>query len=128
MTRPFVMVAVFAAFMIAGYMGLLMSPLDGTVWWMCALGVGMATFPLCMTLINLRTRSSQTASATSGYVQGIGYALASVGPIGIGLVYEATGSWTVPLIVLSAAMVPGVIAGYFACRPQFVEDSLPAIQ
>jgi len=126
MKRPFVMVAVFAVFMIAGYMGLLFSPLTGTVLWMCALGVGMATFPLCMTLINLRTRSSQTASATSGYVQGIGYALASMGPIGLGLIYQATGTWTVPLIVLSAAMVPGVIAGYFACRPQFVEDSAPA--
>ena len=122
--RPFIMVAVFAAFMVTGYMGLLMSPLNGTVWWMCALGVGMATFPLCMTLINLRTRTPQTASATSGYVQGIGYALASVGPIGLGLLYEATGSWTAPLIVLSVAMVPGVIAGWYACRPQFVEDSI----
>lgn len=124
MKRPFTMVGVFAVFMLVGYLGLLVSPLNGTVVWMCALGVGMATFPLCMTLINLRTRSSQTASATSGYVQGIGYALASVGPIGLGLVYEATGSWTAPLIVLCAMMVPGVIAGWFACRPQFVEDSI----
>ena len=126
LNRPFIMVAVFAVFMVVGYTGLLISPLEGTVLWMCALGIGMSTFPLCMTLINLRTRSSQTASATSGYVQGIGYALASIGPMGLGLLYGATGTWTAPLIVLSAALVPGVIAGWYACRPRFVEDDARA--
>ncbi len=123
MRHPFIMVAVFAVFMVAGYVGLIVSPLDGTVLWMCALGVGMSTFPLCITLINLRTRSSQAASATSGYVQGIGYALACFGPMGLGLLYGATGTWTVPLLVLAATSVPGVIAGWYACRPRFVEDS-----
>ena len=92
---------------------------------MCALGIGVSTFPLCMTLINRRTRTPQSASAVSGFVQGIGYGLACFGPISLGLLREATGAWTIPLLTLAATVVPGVIAGWFACRPRFVEDSAP---
>lgn len=124
--QPFVVVAVCGALMVVGYLGLLISPLAGTLVWVCALGLGVSTFPLCMTLINLRTRSAQTASATSGYVQGVGYAIAAVGPIGVGLLYEATGALTVPLLLLAGVTVPSVIAGWYACRPRFVEDDAGA--
>ncbi|MFC8923011.1 CynX/NimT family MFS transporter [Cellulosimicrobium sp. NPDC057127] len=123
--NPFVVVVASSVFLVAGYLGLLLSPLDGTPVWMCALGIGVSTFPLCMTLINRRTRTPQTASAVSGFVQGIGYGLACLGPIGLGLLREATGSWSAPLLVLAATVVPGTIAGWFACRPRFVEDSAP---
>lgn len=125
MANPFVVVVVCAVVLVAGYLGLLLSPLDGTVLWMCALGIGVSTFPLCMTLINRRTRTPQSASAVSGFVQGIGYGLACFGPIGLGLLREATGSWSVPLLVLAATAVPGVVGGWFACRPRFVEDTVP---
>lgn len=125
MANPFVVVVVCAVVLVAGYLGLLLSPLDGTVLWMCALGIGVSTFPLCMTLINRRTRTPQSASAVSGFVQGIGYGLACFGPIGLGLLREATGSWSVPLLVLAATAVPGVVGGWFACRPRFVEDAVP---
>ncbi|MFE6256291.1 CynX/NimT family MFS transporter [Agromyces sp. NPDC057865] len=126
MTNPFVVVVVCSIVLVAGYLGLLLSPLEGTVLWICALGIGVSTFPLCMTLINRRTRTPQSASAVSGFVQGIGYGLACFGPIGLGLLHEATGSWSAPLLVLAATAVPGVIAGWFACRPRFVEDSVRA--
>lgn len=125
LANPFVVVVVYAVVLVAGYLGLLVSPLDGTVVWVCALGVGVSTFPLCMTLINRRTRTAQSASAVSGFVQGIGYGLACVGPVGLGLLREATGSWSVPLLVLAGTAVPGVVAGWFACRPRFVEDAAP---
>ena len=127
LANPFVVVVVCAIVLVAGYLGLVLSPLDGTWAWVCALGVGVSTFPLCMTLINRRTRSAQSASAVSGLVQGIGYGLAGFGPIGLGLLREATGSWSIPLLVLAATAVPGVIAGWFACRPRFVEDSVPTM-
>lgn len=126
MANPFAVVVACAVVLVAGYVGLLVSPLDGTVLWVCALGIGVSTFPLCMTLINRRTRTPQTASAVSGFVQGIGYGLACVGPVGLGLLREATGSWSVPLLVLAATAVPGVVAGWFACRPRYVEDDVPA--
>jgi CP family cyanate transporter-like MFS transporter len=76
-----------------------------------------------MTLINRRTRTPESASAVSGFVQGIGYSLACFGPLGLGLLREATGSWSIPLLALAATAVPGVVAGWFACRPRFVEDT-----
>ena len=127
MQNPFVVVVACSVVLVAGYLGLAVAPLDGTVLWVCALGVGVSTFPLCMTLINHRTRSPQTASTVSGFVQGVGYGLAAVGPVGLGLLREATGSWTTPLVVLAATAVPGVLAGWFACRPQYVEDSVPGL-
>ena len=121
--NPFVVVVGCSVVLVAGYAGLAVAPLEGTVLWVCALGIGVSTFPLCMTLINHRTRSPQVASTVSGFVQGIGYGLAAVGPVGLGLLCEATGSWTTPLVVLAATAVPGVVAGWFACRPRYVEDS-----
>lgn len=126
LANPFVVVVACSVVLVAGYLGLAVAPLDGTVLWVCALGVGVSTFPLCMTLINHRTRSPQVASTVSGFVQGIGYGLACVGPVGLGLLREATGSWTTPLVVLAATAVPGVVAGWFACRPRYVEDAGPA--
>ncbi|MCP3423267.1 MFS transporter [Nocardioides pinisoli] len=125
LANPFVVVVACSVVLVAGYLGLAVAPLDGTVLWVCALGVGVSTFPLCMTLINHRTRSPQVASTVSGFVQGIGYGLACVGPVGLGLLREATGSWTTPLVVLAATAVPGVVAGWFACRPRYVEDAGP---
>jgi CP family cyanate transporter-like MFS transporter len=77
-----------------------------------------------MTLINHRTRTPQSASTVSGFVQGIGYGLACFAPIGLGLVREATGSWTTPLVILAVTALPAVLAGWFACRPRFVEDAV----
>ncbi len=112
-----------SAYLLLMQTGQFVAPLEGTVLWVCALGIGVSTFPLCMTLINHRTRSPQVASTVSGFVQGIGYGLAAVGPVGLGLLREATGSWTTPLVVLAATAVPGVVAGWVACRPRSVEDS-----
>lgn len=123
LANPFAIVITCAIFLVVGYAGLLIAPLEGALAWVCALGVGVSAFPLCMTLINIRTRTPQTASAVSGFVQGIGYALASIGPIGLGIIREATDSWTVPLVVLAASAIPGVFAGWFACRPRYVEDA-----
>lgn len=123
LANPFVVVVACSVALVAGYLGLLLSPLVGTLIWVCALGIGVSTFPLCMTLINRRTRTPQAAAAVSGFVQGIGYGLACFGPISLGLLREATDSWTIPLLTLAATVVPGTIAGWFACRPRFVEDA-----
>ena len=124
MRNPFAVVMACSTLLVVGYAGLALAPLDGTVLWMCALGLGVSTFPLCMTLINHRTRTPQSASAVSGFVQGTGYGLACVAPVGLGLVREATGSWTTPLVILAATALPTVLAGWYACRPRFVEDTV----
>lgn len=126
MRNPFAVVVICSVLLVVGYAGLALSPVDGTVLWMCALGIGVSTFPLCLTLVNQRTRTPESAATVSGFVQGVGYGLACCGPIGLGLVREATGSWTTPLVVLAATAVAGVVAGWFACRPRLVDDTDPA--
>ena len=123
MRNPFPVVVTCSVLLLVGYAGLAIAPVDGTVLWMCALGIGVSTFPLCLTLVNHRTRTPQSAATVSGFVQGTGYGIACVAPIGLGLVREATGSWTAPLVVLAATSLVGVLAGWFACRPRLVEDT-----
>ena len=84
---------------------------------MVLLGIGPGTFPIMLALIGLRSRTPAIASALSGMVQGLGYALAVVGPVGIGFLHRATGSWHEPLLVLLALVALLLVAGWFACRP-----------
>lgn len=52
--------------------------------------------------------------------QGFGYLLTSAGPIGIGAIRDATGGWTVPLVVLGALLVPQLMSGTIANRERHV--------
>jgi CP family cyanate transporter-like MFS transporter len=54
----------------------------------------------------------------------VGYLIAIVGPFGVGLIHDATGGWTVPLLVLLALCVPQYAAGLAASRPRRLEDEL----
>ncbi len=47
--------------------------------WFVLLGLGPSTFPLSLTLINLRTRSAAGSAALSGFMQGLGYTLIAWG-------------------------------------------------
>jgi len=128
MASPFIAVVLCSIVLVAGYLGLAFAPMQATALWVCGLGIGVSTFPLCLTLINRRTRSPLSASRVSGFVQGAGYGLACLGPIGLGLLRQATGSWSAPLWVLVATAVPTLVAGWFACRPGYVEDTVPDLR
>ncbi|HKP06987.1 MAG TPA: MFS transporter, partial [Microbacterium sp.] len=60
--------------------------------------------------------------ALSGFAQSGGYAIAALFPFGIGLLHEATDSWTGPLIVLAIVIAAAIPAGVVAARPHTVED------
>lgn len=108
------------------YVGLLGSA-PGTVWlWVCLLGVGQASFPLALVLINLRTRTYQGAQALSGFAQGLGYAFACLGPLLVGILRDATGGWPVPFATLGGGLVIVVVGGAVCCRPRMLEDDLAA--
>ncbi|KQT02648.1 MFS transporter [Cellulomonas sp. Leaf395] len=117
MRNPYPLVVGFVACWVAGLLGLMLSPAHGTAVWMVLLGIGPGTFPIMLALIGLRSRTPAIASALSGMVQGLGYALAVVGPVGIGFLHRATGSWHEPLLVLLALVALLLVAGWFACRP-----------
>jgi CP family cyanate transporter-like MFS transporter len=54
----------------------------------------------------------------------VGYLISIPGPIVVGALYGATGSWTIPILLLLVLLVPQGIAGVFAGRSRFVEDDL----
>lgn len=113
-------VAVFAI----GYLGLLLAPAAATALWVTCLGVGPILFPVCLTLINARTRSHEGAVALSGFAQGIAYSVGALGPLIVGVLHEVTGGWTAPLVVLSVTVLVGIPAAIALARPAFVEDEL----
>ncbi|MEE6280408.1 MFS transporter [Georgenia sp. MJ170] len=124
MRNPFVIVAVCTACMVAGYLGLLLSPAAGAVVWVVLLGLGVSTFPLCLTLVNARTSTTAGATVLSGAMQGVGYAIACLGPFGIGALYAASGTWTGSFVVLFTSLAVLLVSGYVACRPATLEDQV----
>ncbi|WP_380164036.1 MFS transporter [Jannaschia sp. R86511] len=124
--NPFVVVAVCTALMAAGYTGLLLSPDVGAVAWVVMLGIGVSTFPLCLTLVNARTRTTAGSTVLSGAMQGVGYGIACIGPLGIGVLYASSGSWASSFVVLFASLVVLLVSGWVACRPGALEDQVPA--
>ena len=121
---PSVVVVVCTLAMAAGYTGLLLSPGAGAVVWVVLLGIGVSTFPLCLTLVNARTRTTAGSTVLSGAMQGIGYGIACVGPLGIGVLYASSGTWTSSFVVLYASLAVLLVSGLVACRPSVLEDQV----
>ncbi|RXZ49711.1 CynX/NimT family MFS transporter [Agromyces binzhouensis] len=116
------MVGVAAVAIAAGWTGLLVAPGVATWLWVALAGTGPLLFPLSLVLVNLRTRTHAGSVALSGFTQSVGYVVVALGPVAVGLLHEATGSWTVPLLLLLATAVPAVVAGLVVARSGFLED------
>jgi MFS transporter, CP family, cyanate transporter len=108
-----------------GFLGMIVAPVSGAWVWAVVIGTGAAVFPVALTLIGLRARTPEGTAALSGFTQSVGYLVAAVGPFGVGVLYDVTGGWTVPLLALTAVVVPQLLAGLTVSRPCFLEDQLP---
>lgn len=99
----------------SGYAGLLVAPHAGAWVWACLLGLAGACFPIALTMIGLRTATPRATAALSSFGQGAGYLLAAIGPVTVGVLHGATGSWDWPLIfvvAMLALLIPsGLVAG-----------------
>ena len=107
-----------------GYVGLIVAPVAGAWLWAVLVGVAASVFPVVLTLIGLRARTSEGTAALSGFTQSVGYLIAAIGPFGMGLLYDVTGGWTVPLIGLIILVVPQLAAGLMVSRPSYIEDAI----
>ena len=107
------------------YVGLIVAPHALAVLWALVLGAALATFPIVLTLVGLRTRTAGATAALSGWTQSTGYLMAALGPFGVGVLHEATDGWTVPLLVLIALSVPLFFVGLYVGKPAHIEDQLP---
>ncbi|MGC2941696.1 CynX/NimT family MFS transporter [Brevibacterium sp. FAM 24638] len=111
-------VVISAALIGAAYLGLAVVPAGGAIVWMTLLGLGQgAAISLSLTFIVWRSPTAHRTGHLSTMSQGIGYLLAGLGPVGIGAIHAATGTWTVPMIVLGVLLVVQLISGVIASRP-----------
>jgi MFS transporter, CP family, cyanate transporter len=101
----------------AGLAGAVFGPAGGAAPFTLLLGLGQgATLGLGIFFTMARAPDPLTAASLSAFSQGIGYLIASTGPLVIGLLHDVTGAWTVPGIVLLAVCVVTVIVGWLAGR------------
>ncbi len=124
MERQTWLIAVLVACYPVGYVGLMVAPVAGAWLWAVLVGVAASVFPVVLTLIGLRARTSAGTAALSGFTQSVGYLIAAVGPFGMGLLYELTGGWTVPLGALTLLVIPQLVAGLSVSRPSYIEDAI----
>lgn len=106
---------------VVAYLGLMFAPGATPLLWAILLGIGLGAFPLAILLIGLRAATPRGTSELSGFVQGYGYLLAALGPFGVGLLHDLTGSWDLPLGALLMAIVPKLIGGLIACADGVVD-------
>jgi len=117
---PLVLLCVLAY--LGAFAGLLWAPMSLPVLWVVLLGLGPSTFPLTLTLINLRTRTPEGSAALSGFMQGVGYSLSCLGPLLFGWLHERSHGWTLPFAFLLGCVSLTAIGAWFVCRPQLLED------
>ena len=112
-----VLIALAASGMIiVGILGLLAGLTQLTLLWIVLLGMGNGSaFSLSMMFFTLRTKDGYQAAELSGMAQSFGYLLAAFGPVLVGGLQDITGSWTLPLLLVTLAaavmLITGIAAG-----------------
>lgn len=118
------MIAVASVCAIAGWSGMLLAPASAPFLWAVLIGSVPIVFPLALLLVNTRTRDHRVTVGVSSFVQGLGYFSAGVFALGLGVVHDVTGSWTVPFLVLIATAAFAIPAIAILRRGRFVDDEL----
>ncbi|MQA10637.1 MAG: MFS transporter [Pseudonocardiaceae bacterium] len=92
---------------VVGTLGVLLAPMPPVIgpWpWVVLIGIGAgAGFPLGLTVITWRTQDSAASTATSGLALGVGYIVAGLGPLLMGVLIDLTGGYPAAIAVLLAA-------------------------
>ena len=94
------------------------------------LGVSQGScLALAIFFMMARSPNPGVAASLSAFSQSVGYLVAAAGPLEVGLIHNATGSWDLPvalLLVLAACeLAVGVLAGRPLVLPAVQEDPMP---
>ncbi|MHC8422169.1 CynX/NimT family MFS transporter [Streptomyces sp. NB004] len=107
---------------LAGYAGLYFAPVGGAWLWALLLGVSNCAFPLALTMVGMRARTGAGVAQLSAFAQSTGYLISIPGPLLVGVLYQHSGGWGLPIALMSALMVPQIVVGVLAGRDRTVED------
>jgi CP family cyanate transporter-like MFS transporter len=107
---------------LAGYAGLYLAPAAGAWAWAVLLGVSNCAFPLALTMVGMRARSGAGVAQLSAFAQSTGYLISIPGPLLVGVLYQHSGGWGLPIALMIGLMVPQMAVGVLAGRDRTVED------
>jgi len=107
---------------LAGYAGLYLAPAGGAWAWALLLGIANCAFPLALTMVGMRARTGAGVAQLSAFAQSAGYLISVPGPLLVGVLYQHSGGWGLPIALMAGLMVPQMAVGVLAGRDRTVED------
>ena len=81
-----------------------------------------STFVIGLMYFVVRSPSAQTAALVSGTGQSIGYTLAALGPLMMGVLVDITGTWSVPITVVICIVFVCAWCGYLGGRQRVLKE------
>lgn len=119
-SRPKLRTPIIVGVALAAVTALLVFALGPTSWALITVAIlgaaQSAAFGLSIALIVYVAPSAAQTSAFSALSQGVGYSIAALGPLGLGLLVQAGVSWNVNLMLLAAVAVFELFFGVSASR------------
>jgi CP family cyanate transporter-like MFS transporter len=110
----------------AGLAGSLWAPLGSAPFWVLVLGVSQGScLGLAIFFMMARAPDADAAASLSAFSQSVGYLVASVGPLMVGLLHSATGSWNIPVALLLVLCAAELATGLLAGRPLVLPAATP---
>ncbi|GGT66567.1 CynX/NimT family MFS transporter [Streptomyces lateritius] len=107
---------------LTGYTGLYLAPAAGAWAWALLLGVSNCAFPLALTMIGMRSRTGAGVVRLSAFAQSVGYLISIPGPLLVGVLYQHSGGWGLPIALMAGLLLPQMAVGVLAGRDRTVED------
>ncbi|WP_338469659.1 hypothetical protein R4Z10_12640 [Niallia sp. XMNu-256] len=89
----------------------------------CIIVIGISqggALSYALTLFGLRTTSESQAAVLSGMAQSVGYLLAALGPLTLGILYDQLHNWTLPFVILITFSILMTIVGVAAGHDKVV--------
>lgn len=126
MPRPLPVAILFVVAFAIGYGGIIFAPPASAVVWVVIAGLGQGAYSFAFTMINKRTRSQSGSGILSGFAQGVGYALASVGPFFFGLLHHPGDGWLPSFGMLGGWLAVLSVGAVMVNKPRMLEDAFRA--
>jgi CP family cyanate transporter-like MFS transporter len=102
----------------AGLAGSLWAPLGQAPLWVLVLGISQGScLGLAIFFMMARAPNPGVAASLSAFSQSVGYLAASAGPLEVGLLHTATGSWDISIVLLLVLAAFELVVGLLAARP-----------
>lgn len=117
-------VLVLGGLLVGGYLGVWLAPTTLPWLWATFLGLSGFAFPMALALVTARTRDHHVTTQLSGFTQSVGYLFSGIGPLLVGVLFEATGGWDAPLWFLLGSAAIYTLSGWVAAGPGHVDDDL----